>query len=79
MAFQDEVAALEARFLEAYQRGDAAASTEVYTDDVVYLAPGRPPVRGRRAIEAATAEEIANGLKITSLAAYHTESSGDLG
>ena len=79
MAFQDEVAALEARFLEAYQRGDAAASVEGYADDAVYLSPGKPPVRGRSAIEAMTADDIASGLKITGLAAFRAERSGDLG
>jgi ketosteroid isomerase-like protein len=79
MAFADEVAALEARFLEAYQRGDAAASVDVYTEDAVYVTPGKPPVRGRKAIEAVTTEDIVSGLKITSLNAFHTEKSGDLG
>lgn len=79
MAFRDEVIALEARFLEAYQRGDAAASAGVYTDDAVYMVPGMAPVHGRGAIEAATARDIASGLKITRLTAFHTEASGDLG
>lgn len=79
MAFEDEVAALEARFLEAYRRGDAAACAEVYTEDAVYLVPGMDPVRGRSAIEAATAREIASGLQLTRLVAFHTEASGDLG
>jgi uncharacterized protein (TIGR02246 family) len=79
MTFQDEVAALEARFLAAYQRGDAAASAEVYTEDAVYLVPGMAPVHGRSAIEAASARDIASGLKITRLTAFRTEASGDLG
>ena len=79
MTFQEEVSALEARFLEAYQRGDAAASVDVYTDDAVYLTTGSPPVVGRRAIEAVTAEDIATGLQIVRLVAFHTERSGDLG
>ena len=79
MSFRDAVAALEARFLEAYQRCDAAASVSDFADDAVYLAPGKPPVRGRRAIEAVTAEDIASGLRITSLTPFLAESSGDLG
>lgn len=79
MAFQDEVAALEARFLAAYQRGDAAASADVYTEDAVYLVPGMAPVHGRSAIEAVTARDIASALKITRLTAFRAEASGDLG
>lgn len=79
MAFGDDVAALEKRFLEAYQRGDAAASADVYTEDAVYMVPGITPVRGRSAIEAVTARDIASGLKITRLTAFHAEASGDLG
>jgi ketosteroid isomerase-like protein len=79
MEFEDQVAAVEARFLEAYRRGDAAASVDVYTDDAVYLTPGRPAVRGRKAIEAVTADDIAAGLEIAALTPYHMERSGDLG
>lgn len=79
MAFRDDVAALEARFLEAYHRRDAASCAEVYTEDAVYMVPGKEPVRGRSAIEAATAEDITNGLQLTRLTAFYTEASGDLG
>ena len=78
MALHQEVAALEARFLAAYQRGDAAAAADVYTEDATYLTPGKTPVRGRPAIAAATAEDIASGLKITSLTPFHIEQAGDL-
>lgn len=79
MVFRDEVVALEGRFLVAYQRGDATASAEVYTEDAVYLTAGKPPLRGRQAIEAVTAQDIASGLKIEQLTPFHTEASGDLG
>lgn len=79
MAFRDDVMALEHQFLEAYQRGDAAAAGAVYTDDAYYLVPGMAPVHGRAAIEAVTAQDIAGGLKIARLTAFHTEASGDLG
>ena len=79
MTFEDAVVALEERFLAAYQRGDAEASVSGYTEDAVFLASGKPPARGRKAIEAATADDLASGLKIFSLTAFHTETSGDLG
>lgn len=79
MSFHDDVADLEARFLAAYQRGDAAASAALYTEDAVYLVPGLAPVHGRSAIESVNARDIASGLKITRLTAFHAEASGDLG
>ena len=79
MELADAVTALEARFLEAYRRGDATASVDVYTDDAVYLTPGRPAIRGRKAIQAATAEDIAARLKVAALTPFHMEQSGDLG
>lgn len=79
MTFHDEVILLEQRFLDAFARGDVAACTDVYTEDAVYLVPGLEPIRGRSAIEAATVRELANGLKITRLTAFHTEALGDLG
>ena len=79
MSFHDEVVALEQRFLDAFARGDAAACANVYTEDAVYLVPGMEPIRGRSAIIAATERELASGLEITRLTAFHTEASGDLG
>jgi ketosteroid isomerase-like protein len=79
MSFHDEVVALERQFLEAFARGDAVAATDVYTDDVVYMVPGKEPARGRDAMMAVNAEDIASGLKITRLTPFRTESSGDLG
>ncbi len=79
MSFREAIAALEARFLEAYQRGDAAASVGGYADDAIYLTRGRPPARGRKAIEALTAEDIASGLQVFSLTPLHMESAGNLG
>ena len=79
MTFSDVVATLEARYLEAYGRGDATTCADCYTEDAYYLVPGQEPVRGRAAIEAATAREIASGLALTRLTALHTEVSGDIG
>ncbi len=79
MAFRDDVTTLEHQFLAAYQRGDAAGACATYTEDAYYLVPGQAPVHGRAAIEAVTARDIASGLKITRLTAFHAEASGDLG
>jgi ketosteroid isomerase-like protein len=79
MTFHDQVVALEQRFLDAFACGDVAACADVYTEDAVYLVPGLAPIRGRSAIEAATVRELASGLKVTRLTAFHTEASGNLG
>lgn len=79
MSFREAVAGLEALFLEAYQRGDSAASVGGYAEDAVYLTRGKPPVRGRTAIAALAAEDIASGLQVFSLTPFHLESAGDLG
>ena len=78
MTLDEEVAALEARFLAAYQRGDATAAAEVYTEDATYLTPGKTPIRGRPAIATVTADDIASGLQITSLTPFHIEQAGGL-
>jgi ketosteroid isomerase-like protein len=79
MSFREAVTVLEAQFLEAYQRGDAAASVAGYADDAIYLTRGQPPARGRKAIETLAAEDIASGLQVFRLAPFHMESAGDLG
>lgn len=79
MSFREAVAGLEALFLEAYQRGDAAASVGGYAEDAVYLTRGKPPAHGRTAIAALAAEDIASGLQVFSLTPLHMESAGDLG
>jgi ketosteroid isomerase-like protein len=79
MSFREAVAALEVRFVEGYQRGDAAASVGGYTEDAVYLTNGKPPARGRKAIEALVDEDIASGLRVFGLTPFHMESAGDLG
>jgi ketosteroid isomerase-like protein len=79
MSFREAVAALEVRFVEGYQRGDAAASVGGYAEDAVYLTNGKPPARGRKAIEALVDEDIASGLRVFGLTPFHMESAGDLG
>jgi len=79
MSFREAVAALEARFVGGYQRGDAAASVGGYAEDAIYLTRGKPPARGRKAIEALVAEDIASGLQVFSLTSFHMENAGDLG
>ncbi len=40
-----------ARFTEAFNQGDAAVATALYTEDAIVLPPGQGMVRGRPAIQ----------------------------
>jgi uncharacterized protein (TIGR02246 family) len=49
----------------AYNAGDAAALTALYTPDAKVMAPGAEPVSGRPAIQALFAADLAKGAKNT--------------
>jgi uncharacterized protein (TIGR02246 family) len=49
----------------AYNAGDAAALTALYTPDAKVMAPGAEPVSGRAAIQALFAADLAKGAKNT--------------
>ena len=46
------VRAITKRFVEAYNRKDSAAASQVYTDDAKVLPPNMPMVSGKEAIQA---------------------------
>ena len=49
-------------FMDAVDKGDAAAIAALYTDDARLLPPGAPPMDGRAAIEAYWKEGLAAGI-----------------
>ena len=49
----------------AYNAGDAAALTALYTQDAKVMAPGREPASGRAAIQALFTADLAKGAKNT--------------
>ena len=51
MEARQAIEKLLAEFIDAYNRGDAAALAAQYTEDCAVLAPNQPTVRGRQAIE----------------------------
>ena len=59
-----------ARFMEAFNQGDAAAATALYTEDAILFPPGHDMVRGLQAIQeflAAYIEtNVLSGLVLTS-------------
>ena len=59
--------------------GDPAAAAGLYQDDAVEMPPGKPPVRGRAAIERYY-RELFGGCRFTEFVLVHTElrASGDV-
>ncbi len=58
MEARQAIEKLLAEFIDAYNRGDAAALAAQYTEDCAVLAPNQPTVRGRQAIETLFKEMI---------------------
>lgn len=61
---------------KAYNAGDAAALTELYTKDAKLMAPGGEPASGTSAIQALFAEDMKHGAKNT-LTTEDVTGSGD--
>jgi uncharacterized protein (TIGR02246 family) len=51
---EQAIRSLIATWMEASLRGDLGRVLELMADDVVFLGPGRPPMRGREAFAAAS-------------------------
>ena len=54
------IRAQSARWAKAYNAGDAAAVAAEYADDALLLPPGAPGVKGKAAIQAFFAKDVAN-------------------
>lgn len=50
------IAAIDKKFMEDVNRGDAAAGAAAYTDDAILMPPNHPPLEGKPAIEKYLAE-----------------------
>ena len=68
--------AANAKFVAAFNRGDAAGIAALYTDHATALPPGSDMVQGRDAIQKMWAGAIQSGLKNVSLQAVSVESYG---
>jgi len=66
-----------ARFVETFNRGDAAALAAMYDTAGVVLAPNAPPMRGRQNIEALWAGARQQGFKTLNLQVNSVELIGD--
>ena len=63
--FRAQVEKVSQAWATAYNAGDAAAITALYTKDAKVMAPGAEPVSGTKAIQALFAADMAGGVKQT--------------
>ena len=67
MSIREIREAMNARYLEAFNRGEAAACADLYAEDAAFLLSGSHPVRSRQAIQALHQRFIEAGVKMVSL------------
>jgi uncharacterized protein (TIGR02246 family) len=66
------------KFIEAFNKGDAAAVANLYTIDARVLPPNGEMVQGRANIQSFWQGAITAGLKMVSLETVHVETQGNL-
>lgn len=66
------------QFIEAFNKGDAAAVANLYTMDARLLPPNAEMVQGRANIQTFWQGAISAGLKMVSLETEHVETQGNL-
>ena len=60
-----QIGKMDQAWQKAYNAGDAAAVTALYTQDAKVMAPGAEPASGTKAIQALFAADLAQGAKNT--------------
>lgn len=66
------------KFMEAFQRGDAAGIAALYTDEAKLLPPGNQMTSGRKAIESFWQGAMNMGIKEAKLETVGIEAASDL-
>lgn len=66
------------RFVEAFNRGDAAGAVAVYTEDAMILPPGSPRVQGRDGILRFWQAVMDSGVRAVALQTDDLDVSGDM-
>ena len=67
-----------AKFVAAFNAGDAAGVAGLYTDDAAIFPPGGERIDGRAAIQAFWQGAIESGLKIDDISAVEVHASSDM-
>jgi uncharacterized protein (TIGR02246 family) len=75
---QQAIESTNARFVEAYNRGDVASVAALYTDDAVLLPPNAQLLRGRQAIGEFWNAARQAGLRSLILKTASVDDSGEL-
>ncbi len=79
MSIEDAIRDTDARFAEAFNRGDLAAVVALHTADALILGPDSPAERGGQAVEEGYKEMLAAGWKNIEFGSVQIGSGGDLG
>ncbi len=72
----DAIAAGNAKFMEAFSRGDAAGVAQLYSEDGAVLPPNADILRGRAAIQAFWQGAMDMGVKAVALTTIEVEDQG---
>jgi uncharacterized protein (TIGR02246 family) len=75
---RSEVDEANGRFMEAFERGDAASVAALYSEDAVVLPPDAPMISGRAAIEEFWRGLMATGARDVDLVTLRLAGSGDV-
>jgi ketosteroid isomerase-like protein len=79
MSIEDAIRDTDARFAEAFNRGDLAAVVALHSADALLLGPDSPAERGGQAVEEGFKEMLDAGWKNMELGSVQIGSGGDLG
>ncbi|MCH8000305.1 MAG: DUF4440 domain-containing protein [Proteobacteria bacterium] len=79
MSIEDAIRDTDARFAEAFNRGDLAAVVALHTADALILGPDSPAERGGQAVEEGFKEMLDTGWKNIEFGSVQIGSGGDLG
>jgi len=79
MSIEDSIRDTDARFAEAFNRGDLAAVVALHSEDALLLSPDSPTERGGQAVEEGFKEMLDAGWKNIELGSVQIGSGGDVG
>ena len=79
MTIEESIRNTDARFAEAFNRGDLASVVALHAPDALLLGPDSPAERGGRAVEEGFKELLDDGWKNMELGSVQIGSGGDLG
>jgi uncharacterized protein (TIGR02246 family) len=71
-----DIDAANAKFVAAFNKGDAAGVAQLYTEQATVMPPGAPLAKGRPAIQAFWQGAMQNGVKNVSLKAVQVDQFG---